>query len=203
MRSLTLRACEDDYVGSSLRPPTRRLQKQMQVCSIVPSGKDRMTMPVPMAKFVAPAAAALMIVFASADMGAAQEQPYPGAMNPGMMGGRGAMMCRMDEHIDGQLAYLKTELKITDIQLPQWNIFAQAFRAETEKKAELCKEAMEQARAGTSAALPESMKMTEDQMAKRLDSLRAMRAAVQPLYSILTKEQRKTADEIMKSAPNS
>jgi hypothetical protein len=29
-----------------------------------------------------------------------------------------------------------------------------------------------------------------------------MRAAVQPLYSILTKEQKKTADEIMKSAPN-
>jgi hypothetical protein len=28
-----------------------------------------------------------------------------------------------------------------------------------------------------------------------------MRAAIQPLYSILTPEQKKTADEIMKAAP--
>jgi hypothetical protein len=159
-------------------------------------------MPITMARFAVPAAATIMSVMAGMGTAAAQDQPFPGGMNPGM-DGRGAMMCRMDEHIDGQLAYLKTELKITDIQTPQWNIFAQAFRAETEKKAQLCKEAMEQARAGASASLLDSLKMTEDQMAKRLDSLRAMRAAVQPLYSILTREQKKTADEIMKSAPNS
>jgi hypothetical protein len=161
--------------------------------------EDSIIMPVEMAKLAAPVAVA--IIMAGLGIAAAQEQPYPGAMGAGMAG-RGAMMCRMDEHIDGQLAYLKTELKITDIQLPQWNIFAQAFRAETEKKAQLCREAMEQARAEASAGLLDSLKMTEDQMAKRLDSLRAMRAAVQPLYSILTKEQKKTADEIMKSAPN-
>ena len=34
----------------------------------------------------------------------------------------------------------------------------------------------------------------------RLESLRAMEAAIQPLYSILSKEQKKTADEIMKGA---
>lgn len=130
---------------------------------------------------------------------AAQEQP-PGVTSYSITG-RQAMMCRMDEHIDGQLAYLKTELKITDIQLPQWNIFAQAFRAETEKKAQLCREAMQQARSGQTENFLDSMKSTEDQMAKRLDSLRAMRAAVQPLYTVLSKEQRKTADEIMKSAP--
>jgi LTXXQ motif family protein len=158
-------------------------------------------MPIEMARFAAPLAAAIISFIAGMGTGAAQEQPYPGAMSPGMAG-RGAMMCRMDEHIDGQLAYLKTELKITEIQTPQWNIFAQAFRSETEKKAQLCKEAMEQSRAGASPSLLDSLKMTEDQMAKRLDSLRAMRAAVQPLYSILTKEQKKTADEIMKNAPN-
>jgi hypothetical protein len=167
-----------------------------------PPREDSITMPVEMARFAAPVAVAIISIMAGLGIGAAQEQPYPGAMSPGMAG-RGAMMCRMDEHIDGQLAYLKAELKITDIQLPQWNIFAQAFRAETEKKAQLCREAMEQARAEASAGLLDSLKMTEDQMAKRLDSLRAMRAAVQPLYTILTKEQKKTADEIMKNAPNS
>ena len=159
-------------------------------------------MPIKMARFWVPLGAPIMGVMACLGAVAAQEQP-PGVTSYSVIGGRGAMMCRMDEHIDGQLAYLKTELKITDIQTPQWNIFAQAFRAETEKKAQLCREAMEQSRAGASANLLDSLKMTEDQMAKRLDSLRAIRAAVQPLYSILTKEQKKTADEIMKSVPNS
>jgi LTXXQ motif family protein len=158
-------------------------------------------MPIEMARFAVPVAAATMSVMTGLGTGAAQERPYPGPTYSVI--GERAMMCRMDEHIDGQLAYLKTELKITDQQIPQWNIFAQAFRAETEKKAQLCREAMEQARAGATANLPDFLKTTEDQMAKRLDSLRAIRAAVQPLYSILTKEQRKTADEIMKTAPNS
>jgi len=159
-------------------------------------------MPIEIARFAAPAAVATVAIMAGLATCAAQDRPP----NPGptySITGERAMMCRMDEHIDGQLAYLKAELKITDIQLPQWNIFAQAFRAEMQKKAQLCREAMDQARSGVTQNLLDSLKTTEDQMAKRLDSLRAMRAAVQPLYSILTNEQRKTADEIMKNAPNS
>jgi hypothetical protein len=37
-------------------------------------------------------------------------------------------MHMMTEHIEGRLAFLKTELKITDAQLPLWNAFAQAMR---------------------------------------------------------------------------
>ena len=43
-----------------------------------------------------------------------------------MMGQNGMPM--MASHIDGRLAFLKTELKITDAQLPLWNAFAQAMR---------------------------------------------------------------------------
>jgi LTXXQ motif family protein len=146
------------------------------------------------------AAAAIISLSTGLASTAAQEQSSPGVANYSIVGPRAAM-CRMDEHIDGQLAYLKTELKISDIQTPQWNIFAQAFRSEMGKKAQLCRQAMEQSRAGASVNLLDSLKMMEDQLAKRLDSLRAMRAAVQPLYSILTPEQKKTADEIMKTAP--
>jgi len=32
------------------------------------------------------------------------------------------------EHVEGRIAFLKTELKITDAQLPQWNAFADALR---------------------------------------------------------------------------
>jgi LTXXQ motif family protein len=130
-----------------------------------------------------------------------QEQNMPGPMDPAT-GGRG-MMCRADEHIDGQLAYLKTELKITSEQTPQWNVFADAFRADKEKNARLCKSTEnEQSRAMMmSASLPDSLEMTAVRLAARLDSLRAMAVAVRPLYAMLSPAQKKTADEIMKGAP--
>ena len=68
------------------------------------------------------AIAALVSVAGGVGAAIAQEQNMPGPMDPAT-GGRG-MMCRADEHIDGQLAYLKTELKITSEQTPQWNVFA-------------------------------------------------------------------------------
>ena len=40
-----------------------------------------------------------------------------------MMMGQGGMpmMAAMSGHVEGRLAFLKTELKITDAQLPLWN----------------------------------------------------------------------------------
>ncbi len=67
--------------------------------------------------------------------------PHEGGMPMGqgmgheVMMGPGMMMCRMGEHVEGRLAYLKAELKITDAQTPQWNAFADAYRA-VGKKAE-------------------------------------------------------------------
>jgi len=49
-----------------------------------------------------------------------------------------------------------------------------------------------------SADLPERLNMMEQHMTLHLDSLRAIKAAVQPLYSVLSDEQKKTANEIMK-----
>jgi hypothetical protein len=146
-----------------------------------------------------------MIVSVAGGFGAAiaQEQDMEGAMGRGMSG-RGMTMCRMDEHIDGQLAYLKTELKITDAQTPQWNVFANTFRADKEKNARICRatENEESRSKMMSASLPESLGMMAARLTVRLESLRAMEAAIQPLYSILSKEQKKTADEIMKGASN-
>src|SRR5450755_491058 len=51
-------------------------------------------------------------------------------MMDGMMPreGGGGMTMRPGQHVEGRLAYLKTELGITDAQLPQWNAFADAMR---------------------------------------------------------------------------
>jgi hypothetical protein len=42
----------------------------------------------------------------------------------GMMG-----MMGMADHVEGRIAYLKAELKITEAQMPQWNAFADALRS--------------------------------------------------------------------------
>ena len=55
----------------------------------------------------------------------------------GQSAGEGAMvpmmMCRTAKHLDGRLAYLRTELKPTDAQTPQWNAFAEAIRGSGEQ----------------------------------------------------------------------
>jgi hypothetical protein len=38
-------------------------------------------------------------------------------------------MMGMADHIEGRIAFLKAELKITDTQLTQWNEFADVLRA--------------------------------------------------------------------------
>ena len=59
----------------------------------------------------------------------ADEMPMMGMMRM-MMGRDGiAMMGAMARHVEGRLAFLKTELKITDAQLPLWNAVADAMRA--------------------------------------------------------------------------
>jgi len=55
-----------------------------------------------------------------------------------MMMGQGGMPM-MAKHIDGRLAFLKTELKITDAQLPLWNVFAQAMRTTTLARCKRCR----------------------------------------------------------------
>ena len=133
--------------------------------------------------------------------GAVSAQDMRGARqtNPGLP--EQAAVCRVDEHIDGQLGYIKAELKITEAQIAQWNVFADAFRADKEKQAQACKTMQEEVRSMASAPLPDSMKIMADRLSARLESLRGMYAAIGPLYASLSQEQKKKADEIMKGVP--
>jgi LTXXQ motif family protein len=117
---------------------------------------------------------------------------HEGMMGPGMM------MCHMGGHVEGRLAYLKTELKITEAQMPQWNAFADAFRASGQKMAQQCAMMKVHSGAMMSADLPERLNMMEQHMTMHLDSLRAIKAAMLPLYAVLSDEQKKTANEVMK-----
>jgi len=150
------------------------------------------------------AAAATVLVVASGSLAAHAQQEMPEMMQGGgmQMGheemmGAGAM-CHMGQHVDGRLAYLKAELKITEAQTPQWNAYADAVRAAAQKMAQHCAMMKEHGGAMMSADLPERLNMMEQHMTMRLDSMRATKAAVEALYSVLSHEQKKTANEIMK-----
>lgn len=125
-----------------------------------------------------------------------QGMDHEGMMSPGMM-----MMCRMGEHVDGRLAYLKTELKISDAQMPQWNAFADAYRAAGKKAEQHCAMMKEHGGMMMSATLPDRLNMMEQHMSMHVENLRAIKAALLPLYSVLNDEQKKTADQVMKGMP--
>jgi hypothetical protein len=109
-----------------------------------------------------------------------------------MMGGDGmAGMQMMAQHVEGRIAFLKTELKITDPQLPLWNAFAQAMRdnATTMQGAMIGM--------GQGSALPDKLAGREKMLTSRLEVVRKLKAAADPLYATLSADQKKTADEVM------
>ena len=113
------------------------------------------------------------------------------------MMGEGTMpMLDMGRHVEGRLAFLKTELKITPAQEPLWDALAQTLRANGQKMAELMPMGGTMGR-GEVPGLPERLDRQERFLAARLDALRAMQAAVTPLYAAFSEEQKRTADELV------
>ncbi len=112
--------------------------------------------------------------------------------------GPGMMMCGMGTHIEGKLAYLKAELKITDAQMPLWNAFADAYRSNGQKRAQHCAAMKEHGGAMMPSDILDKLNMMEQHMTMHLESVRALKATLQPLYAALSDEQKKTANEILK-----
>jgi hypothetical protein len=103
-------------------------------------------------------------------------------------------MSMMAGHVEGRLAFLKTELKITDAQLPLWNAVADAIRANAKNMGGMAEGMMGSMQAGT---LPEKLAAREKMMTAHLEALSKFKAAVDPLYAALSDEQKKTADELL------
>jgi LTXXQ motif family protein len=110
------------------------------------------------------------------------------------MGMMGAGMRPGAEHIEGRLAFLKTELKITDSQTPQWNAFAEAVRANAKTMGEMHQQMMSQAAPKT---LPERLALERKAMTGHLEALNRTTDALDKLYEALSVDQKKVADEII------
>ena len=144
------------------------------------------------------------------------DQSKGGAMGQGMMGGsmmghsgmgmmqgmggtrgHGSMCTAMTSHIEGRLAFLKAEIKITPEQESLWNDYATAVRANAQAMTTRCASMMGQAGA-KEASLPDRLDVREQFMAAQLDALRATSKALKPLYAALSDAQKQVADQLIR-----
>lgn len=114
----------------------------------------------------------------------------------GMDAAGGPMGMMQPRHVEGRIAYLKTELEITDAQSQQWNVFADALRQGTGAMAATRGGMM----GGTTVTAPESAEREVTLLSARLEAMKAIAAAETALYRVLNDDQKKIADELL-SAP--
>jgi hypothetical protein len=110
----------------------------------------------------------------------------PGGVNPAGMA--------LFRHIEGQLTYYKTELGITDAQLPQWNAFADAARAATKTMPEPYVQSMQP---GASVPVPEQLDRRMAMLSAEIETEKSVGSALKSLYVVLSPEQKKAADEML------
>lgn len=126
-----------------------------------------------------------------------------GMMGPGMMGGGMTPMMSMMEamgprwgadHVEGRIAFIKTELKITDAQAPQWNAFADSVRTNAKSITEM-HQSMAARQGG--ATLPERLAQEDKVLTEQLAALKKTEDALDKLYGVLSADQKKLADGIV------
>ncbi|MCZ4260074.1 Spy/CpxP family protein refolding chaperone [Limimaricola sp. G21655-S1] len=105
-----------------------------------------------------------------------------------MMGGGPAI------HLEGRLAFLKTELGVTGAQMDVWQDYAAAVRNSVGSMQEMHEMMMS---GDWPTSFPERMERHEQMMSARIETLTKLREAAVPLYEALDDEQKQMADRIM------
>ena len=101
----------------------------------------------------------------------------------------------MLNRMEGRLAFIRTELKITEAQTPAWNQLAEAIRTAAKNQNERMKAILSrQERAKT---LPERLDAHEQLLSARLDETRQIKGSLNALYAVLSQEQKEEADDIV------
>ena len=98
-------------------------------------------------------------------------------------------------HIEGRLAFVKAELKITDAQAAEWNAFAEATRSNANSMSEI--RATMMSRSAAPSTLPDRLALEDKAMTAHLTALKKTEEAVAKLYAVLTADQKKIADSIV------
>lgn len=116
-----------------------------------------------------------------------------------MMGrGADATPCMSDmeatDHIEGRLAFLRTELKIGDAQRKAWNQFADRMRESVQIRGDTGKRAMMKSASGQmTPMLSQKLDLQERLLKTRLELVGAYKG----LYGALSEDQKKIAEELL------
>ncbi len=116
----------------------------------------------------------------------------------GMMGSDMAGMAMID-HVEGRIAFLRTELKITEAQASAWNAFADALRTNAQKLGAMRASMMPQPGAGQQRAptMAERVEAQERWLLAPLEGTRTIKSAFTNLYGTMSDDQKKTANELL------
>ena len=116
-----------------------------------------------------------------------------GMMGPGMGG-----MVTIDR-IEGRIAFLRTELKITDAQAGPWNTFADVLRANAKKLGEVRASMMPKPGDAQQQVptMADRLDLQEQWLLARLEGTRAMKSAFTKLNETLSDDQKKTATDLL------
>ncbi|WP_262032371.1 Spy/CpxP family protein refolding chaperone [Microvirga sp. Mcv34] len=118
----------------------------------------------------------------------------PPAPMGGTMPGMTAGGADMTDRIEGRIAFLKAELKITDAQTPAWNQFAEALRSSRQHLIE-ARQLLATPAADATATV--RLEQYERHLGARLEALRAARSSFAQLHAGLDEHQKHVADELV------
>jgi periplasmic protein CpxP/Spy len=145
-------------------------------------------------------AAALFTSVAAVGLNAAVAQTAPGSANstaaPSEARRHGQERMMPGQFVDGRIAFMKAELKITPAQEAQWQSVAAAMR-ENAKALDQTITAARQNRGATDAV--QRLEMREQLAKVRADNTARLTAAFKPLYASLSPEQQQMANQLVGS----
>lgn len=121
----------------------------------------------------------------------------------GYQGGHGHRWSNPKAAVEGHLAALKVELKITPDQEKAWQTFAGKARSQSDTMIARREKFRGQAQANQTLPAPERLAQRTERMKEGLANMEAMTAAVKDLYAVLTPEQKALADQQLARGPMS
>ena len=124
----------------------------------------------------------------------------PGTMHRGPGAGRGGMWSNPAAAVEGHLAALKVELKITPEQDTAWQAFTAKARQQAETMPAHRAQMVAQMQA-TDQPAPERLTQRTEFAKQRIAGMETMTAAVKDLYAVLTPEQKAIADRQLARGP--
>ena len=108
---------------------------------------------------------------------------------------------RPTERVEARLAYIRTALKITDAQQPQWDAYANLVRKYAQDMEQRFKSRWSGKAGHPAHERPnaiERLERTQSFLAEAVTRINQLLAVEKPLYTALSPEQQKVADVVLK-----